>query len=257
MQRSKQLKLYDIGTKVRALRLAHRWSQSELGRELGLSQARLSEIERGDGSFTAEQLLDVLRLFNVPVDHFAPKSGSATASLQNALARLGATHLRESTEVLPSERLNEVHEVVREVLVSAESPRLIAALAPVLVGNIERVSLNGLWGDFREIGLERRVGWLVEETLLALRQRGDPPRALARQYRRAAVLMSSLLSVWKPALSTRPEQAPDILDANLRSANSIAQVRDRRSASARAWNIVTTLQTNDFVEALRAAHEAG
>jgi transcriptional regulator with XRE-family HTH domain len=229
----------------------------ELARELDLSQARLSELERGDGSFTAEQLLDVLRIFNVPVDHFAPKPAPVEASLQNALARLGATHLRESADVLPSERLNEVHDVVREVLLSAESPRLVAALAPVLVSNIEHVNLNRLWGAFRELGLERRVGWLIDETSLAIEQRGAPPRALARKYRRAAVLMKSLVKVWKPALSARPQDAPDILDSNLRTPGSIEDAQRTASASAREWNIVTAIQTDDFVQALRAAHEAG
>lgn len=256
MQRAKSANLYGIGPKIRALRLERRWTQAELAAQLDLSQARLSELERGDGSFTAEQLLDVLRLFNVPVDHFAPKSRDLDQTLQNALARLGATHLRESTEVLPSERLTKVHDVLREVLLSAASPRLVTALAPALISNIDGVSLNRLWGSFRELGLERRVGWLVEETLLAVQQRGDPPRALSRHYRRATGTMSSLLSVWKPAFDALPRAAPDILDSNLRSAKTIAEVQDSASAIARWWNIVTTIRTDDFVEALRAAHEA-
>jgi transcriptional regulator with XRE-family HTH domain len=54
-----------IVDKVRALRRARRLTQAELAGKLGLSQARLSEIESGDGSFTAEQLVVILRLFNV------------------------------------------------------------------------------------------------------------------------------------------------------------------------------------------------
>jgi len=256
MQRAKLSKSYGIGSKIRALRVARRWTQAELAKELDLSQARLSELERGDGSFTAEQLLDVLRLFNVPVDHFAPKPANLDPVLQNALARLGAPHLRESTEVLPSERLTEVHDVLREVLLSAESPRLVTALAPVLISNIDRLSLNRLWSTFRELSLERRVGWLVEETLLAIKQRGEPPRAWSRSYRRAAVTLSSALSVWKPALRSVPPPAADILDANLRTERTIAEVQSSASPTARAWNIVTTIRTDDFVEALRAAHEA-
>jgi transcriptional regulator with XRE-family HTH domain len=256
MKRVKSLKSYSIGPKIRALRLDRHWTQAELAKELDLSQARLSELERGDGSFTAEQLLDVLRLFNVPIDHFASRPTSLGPSLQNALARLGAPHLRESTEILPSERLTEVHDVLREVLLSAESPRLITALAPVLISNADSVSLNRLWVAFREHGLEGRVGWLVEETFLALQQRGEPPPAWSRHYRRAAATMSSLLSVWKPARSSLSQAAPDILDSNLRSAKTIADVQRSASDTARSWNIVTAIRTDDFVEALRAAHEA-
>ena len=39
--------------------------QSRLARLLGLSQNRLSEIERGEGSFTAEQLIVLLKTFNL------------------------------------------------------------------------------------------------------------------------------------------------------------------------------------------------
>ena len=56
-----------IASKVRDLRKARRWTQAELSKRLHLSQNRLSEIERGAGSFTAEQLLVILKLFNVPL----------------------------------------------------------------------------------------------------------------------------------------------------------------------------------------------
>ena len=38
-----------IATKVRELRKQRRWTQAELAKRLGLSQSRLSEIERGAG----------------------------------------------------------------------------------------------------------------------------------------------------------------------------------------------------------------
>lgn len=59
-----------IAGKIRALRWDRHWTQVELARKLGLSQGRYSEIERGQGSFTAEQFLEMLKLFQVPVSHF-------------------------------------------------------------------------------------------------------------------------------------------------------------------------------------------
>ena len=52
-----------IAAKVRELRQSRNWTQAELSKRLQLSQSRLSEIERGAGSFTAEQFLLLLRLF--------------------------------------------------------------------------------------------------------------------------------------------------------------------------------------------------
>ena len=46
-----------VARKVRELRTRLNWTQIELARKLGLSQGRLSALERGTGSFTAEQLL--------------------------------------------------------------------------------------------------------------------------------------------------------------------------------------------------------
>jgi hypothetical protein len=40
------------------------------------------------------------------------------SDLQNALARIGALQLQESTDVLPSERLGDVSPVIREVIVA-------------------------------------------------------------------------------------------------------------------------------------------
>lgn len=117
-----------IARKVRRLRTERHWTQAELSRQLGLSQSRLSEIEGGQGSFTAEQFLTILRLFNVSVTHFvaAPRRD---VELQNALARLGAVHLQESDDVLPSELLDEVGTVVREVLFAPDLPRHVTSLA--------------------------------------------------------------------------------------------------------------------------------
>jgi hypothetical protein len=85
-------------------------------------------------------------LFNVGVNRFVPSAGPSSgrdreAQVQNALARLGALHLQENRNVLPSERFDDARSAVRETLVRAESPRLVTALAPVLVANAEQVNL--------------------------------------------------------------------------------------------------------------------
>lgn len=87
-----------IAQRVRELRKERRWTQAHLAAELDISQGRLSDLERGNGSFSAEQLLRILRLFNAPITQFepAPSQTTTTAKLQNALARLGARHLREN-----------------------------------------------------------------------------------------------------------------------------------------------------------------
>ncbi len=245
-----------ISNKVRTLRIDRNWTQAELAKRLGLSQNRLSEIERGKGSFTAEQFLTILKLFNVSVTHFASERRRST-ELQNALARLGAGHLLESSEALPSDRLDEVADVVREVLFTADSPRQIASLAPVLVRNIDRVSLSKLRAQFSEAGLLRRLDWFIENTLEALKHElSQPlPRNWTQRYRRAEVVLSSL-----PTLDLPPRGdvagIADVLDPNILSKKTLEEVTSKRSAISKRLGIATDLQPEDFAEALRASRAA-
>jgi transcriptional regulator with XRE-family HTH domain len=250
-----------IARKVRALREDRRWTQAELAKRLGLSQSRLSEIERGQGSFTAEQFLEILKLFNVAVTEFASARRSQSTELQNTLARLGATHLQESPDALPSDQLKEVGDVVREVLVSPESPRHVASLAPVLVRNIDRLSLNRLQGQLAESGFERRLAWLVDNVVDAIRTElaSDLPRNWAVLCRRAEVVLDTFLTLDLAARihPARAKDPPDILDRDILSPQTLDHVLASRSAISRRWGVATSLQPEDFVHALRAARVAG
>jgi transcriptional regulator with XRE-family HTH domain len=246
-----------IGEKVRALRLDRRWSQAELAKRLGLSQARLSEIERGAGSFTAEQFIELLALFNVTVGHFAPGDASVEAELQNALARLGATHL-VTTNATPTDRVRDVNAAVRETLIDG-SPRLLTALAPVLVNNSGEVNLRRIEGSLREVGLDHRLGWLVENIAAAIHldlSGRRPSRQASSRYRRASVLLDAFLETVSPPNRELIGAAPDVLDDDIRSKQTLKEVRDLASPISRRWSIVTRLDTSDFLEALQASDVA-
>jgi transcriptional regulator with XRE-family HTH domain len=246
-----------IAGQVRTLRKQRGWTQAELAARLRLSQGRLSQIERGGGSFTAEQFLQLLKLFNVTTDYFEPDGATTDDAFQNTLARLGAFHLRESDDVLPSQRLRQVADVVREVLVSAQSSRLVTSLAPVLVRNIDVVNLSRLQLQLADAGLERRLAWLVDNTLAAIRRElRQAPHEVATQYRRAEVLLESFLDVATAAQTAKPAASKtiDVLDPNIRSKKTLAEVTASSSSLSRRWGIITDLQPEDFAEALRAAH---
>jgi transcriptional regulator with XRE-family HTH domain len=249
-----------IGGVVRRLRQERSWTQAELARELGLSQSRLSEIEHGGGSFTAEQFLCILRLFNVGLSRFAGTGDDRELQLQNAIARLGAHHLQESSRVLPADDLDDVAAVISETLVQG-NPRLTTALAPVLVSNIDRIALGKLYLDLDRIGRERRLGWLSENTLDAIWRsltHGGTSRVWNQRARRtAAVLGAFLESLTRDRANANGSwPALDILDLNLRSKQSIESARVTSSEISRKWGIVTGIQPKDFAEALQSAHVA-
>ena len=188
---------HSIGACVRALRKERRWTQAQLAKLLGISQNYLSELERGQGSLSAEHLLTILQAFNVPIDYFYPPTAQRVDQLQSALARFGASHLFESPETLPTQVFKDVADAVREALVSAESSRQTTAVAPVIVENINRINLKKLQAQFIEIGLGQRLGWALENTLEALRHELSLPlpREWKLKYARAEVFLKSFLSL--------------------------------------------------------------
>lgn len=267
MNDAKSLKKLDIirttiAGKVRALRTGRRITQAELAAQLGLSQGHLSDLERGNGSFTAEQLFLMLTLFNVPASYFAPPTLNHDAQIQNALARHGAVHLHQSSDVIPTERLDDLGKVVREALLDG-SPRHLTAVAPVLVRKIDRLNLRKLRADLVEAGLERRLGWLVENTLAAVR--GELPRPLpkplAQRYRRAEAVLDVFMDFALTQLAHESAReflndrgAPlDLLDATIGSPKTRRAVAAASSDISQRWGIITSLQPEDFVDALRAA----
>ncbi len=250
-----------IGEQIRKLRHERRWTQARLAELLGISQNYLSELERGLGSFTAEQLLAILKHFNVPIDYFSQKkiSDKFEGQIQNALARQGADHLFES-ELMPSERLKKSEDAIREALVSAESARQITAIAPILVKQAGRINLDKLHQEFKELGLEFRLGWVIENTLKAIKiqeSSGPLPREWRLKSRRAGVILDADPPGWRnfPGESGNPPSY-SVLDPDITSEESLNETRGMLPPIAKRWRIVTKIAVDDFVNALRAAHNA-
>ena len=65
-----ELHRYEIGDKLRALRLRKKLGLVELGRHTGLSPALLSKLERGKMFPTLQTLLRIAMVFSVDLDHF-------------------------------------------------------------------------------------------------------------------------------------------------------------------------------------------
>ncbi len=246
-----------IGVKVRELRKARLWTQAELAAKLDLAQSSLSEIENGKGSFTAEQFLEILKLFNVTASSFAGPI-NRHADLQNALARAGAKHLLE-TEGLASEALADVRKVVVEAIIDGSS-RIITSIAPVLVRNVDHLNVEALFMDLRTVGFQRRLGWVVDNTRFALETlpKNGPLR------RRASLLLGRHTSLFLRELSHTSTAREldnsesevldwDVLDSTIRTAGALNRMIARSSSISKKWHIATTIQAEDFARAIAAA----
>lgn len=237
-------------------------TQQQLASVLGITQGHLSQLERGNGSFSAEQLLVLLRHFNVPLEELAPGKKSVGGEIQNALARQGAGQLVEDESVLPSERLKSAAAAIREALVSADSARQVAAIAPVLVDNAGQLNLTRLRTELAQLGLENRFNWAVESTLRAIELDSNDVLSAdwRRKYRRAKLIIETF---FQPALIVHgptedPTAAPryDVLDAEITTQEGLKEVVENLSPTARRWKIATRIEVDDFVRALRGARGA-
>jgi transcriptional regulator with XRE-family HTH domain len=245
-----------IGRKVRDLRKGRGLSQGDLAQILDLSQSSLSEVELGQSSLSAEQFLQVLKFFNVPASHFDAAPGASGGALQKALAAHGATHLVEDPDLLPSEQLARVDEVIRETLIAGENPRAVTALAPVIIRNIGQINLAKLFVRFKEFHLEGRYGWLIDNILgaIALTLKDVSPGKQALALAKAASVLREHRDRFcaTPAAGEGPGE--DYLGVPIASAKTKNEVLRNRSELSKTWNILTTLQVEDFAKAIRESH---
>lgn len=259
MEKNKEYRL-GIAKRLRELRIENHWSQSKLAQLLEVSQPRLSRIESGENSLTAEQFLRILTEFNVPVSYFVGH-GDVDSQLQNALARYGAGHLFENNKVVPTKEYENLHELITQVLVSADSPRQITGIAPVLVNNHQGVSLSLLKRKFSELGYRNRLNWLLENILGALRTVTKDELSRWRRVRnnKAEQKLALYLEHQTPekvgGQDGENRTTEDILDQDVGSKRTLRNLKEERSESSDKWGILTTIQEEDFVQALRAARE--
>jgi transcriptional regulator with XRE-family HTH domain len=242
-----------VAARVRALRKARGWTQAELAGRLGLSQNRLSEIERGKGSFSAEQFIVVLALFNASIAEFVPPADTED-ELQNVLIQLGATHLREVPGVVSTGRFEAPVDAVIAVLLQPWSTRLVTALAPVLLKQVDAISLPLLRARLDASSRSARLGWLLENVRDALLvPPASPNAAWRRRAARAITVATSELARFAPPPNPAASP-PDLFDTTIRSAKSLEEVWSNASKVSRRWGVATEIRTEDFQQAIWQAH---
>jgi transcriptional regulator with XRE-family HTH domain len=262
-----------IGQKIRQLRKQRSLSQDQLARQLGVSQAWLSYVEKGEGSLSAEQFLEVLRIFNEIPQSFDLAQRDPETEFQRALAQQGAGHLFQDARVLPSGLNQDIEATIREVLLDGRNPRQITAIAPVLVRQHDRIDLKRLWARFVDYRLENRLGWVLESVAEALGQITPGLSSYrARPLRKAEAALRNFLAIRQPEhpeafrhleigpeapKSPTPEQARilsllDVLGDKSLSWKTLRNLWASADAPSRRWGIISSLKTQDFCDALQA-----
>lgn len=235
---------------IKDARKKRRLSQSELAKRLNITQARYSQIENGKGSFSAEQLIDLVRFFNIPLSAFevSKKKIDEGEVLQNAVAYFGGQNLYETQDLLPSEKFDRLNAVVFETLIASRSARLLTGLAVVIIKNIYDIDFNWIESRLIQRNCLNRWGWLLENTLEALKLSSHYNK---RTNRKAIFKISRYLDLLKLEWEINKRENRDtLLDKNIESAKTINMVLAERSEVSKRWNILSRIQVEDFKKAL-------
>jgi transcriptional regulator with XRE-family HTH domain len=242
-----------IGESVRQLRQERRWAQAELAQRLGISQARISRIEQGTGSLRAEEFLQLMELFQVGVDRFLPAT-DPQGSLQNALIRFGAQHLRQVPSAHVLEEYASPKRAILRVLLDPRSERLVTALAPVLIGNIDGIALPTIQDAAERAGAPNRFVWLCRNVLTALDAAPADSADERRSFARARTVLSDFLSRLPAAQSAHTQWDP--FDQGVRSPQAQLAVRTQASDISKKTAIESLITPDDFATAIREARES-
>lgn len=66
--------MYDIGKRIRLLRLQNNMTQEELGRKIGVKYNTIASYERGDNLPSIHKLIAIANLFDVSLDELVGRS---------------------------------------------------------------------------------------------------------------------------------------------------------------------------------------
>ena len=244
----------NIASAVKKSRKERRLTQGELAKLLGITQAWYSQLENGLGSFTAEQLIVLSERLNIPISSLGKKNGADTFQdkLQKELVRLGASNLYENVEVLPSEKLASINNVIVETLVSAESSRQILALVPVIIKNSNTINVRTILNATNSLGLGNRLGWIFDGITAALKDELShyQPRSKTRLFRKLLVELQQI-NAYIHLLQGARDFPEDILDGTISSEATLNQVTNSRDELAKKWKIVTRITLQDFQKAVQ------
>lgn len=219
--------------------------QTTLAAELGVSQAHLSNVERGRASFTAEQFLYLVQRFNLSLETFLPVVDD-DAAVQNALLHHGAWHLAQVPSA-GAPRYANVNELIVRVL-RVPLPRHVAALLPVVLHRVRELSLPAVRDGLDHAHVAHRLEWLLDVIEHALAKKPLPETYVlpAREVRMVISLVRD---------STEPDvvRGPDVLDLAIRSVETARELLATGDPIARKHNIATSLTVAYFVDAMNHA----
>ena len=227
-----------IGAEVRLARKRKRWSQKELARALGVTQAYVCQLESGTRAVPHGLTVKLAALLAgsaawLPARRLgASKVGDSRESLSDDLAGLGHPlflHRRKGAAMRgPSEVL------IRTVDSLAHADAAIVAALPWILLSFDEIEVDYLVREAKLNDLQNRLGFLVA-VARTIAEREAEFQSRARP-----------LALLEQRLERSRLAAEDTFGGPAVSEPMRAWLREHRSDLARHWNLLTDLQVGDF-----------
>lgn len=248
-----------IAALVQRARKKYNLTQGEMAKKLAMSQSRLCDLERGRASLSAEQLLMFLQEFSISLAELVPEYlDDPIESLRLSLARWGRFALKSSPRpLLISEKLSDLHDVIRETLVITPVRDYLCALAPIIVRHAAVINFDRVGMQLYDLGIDARLWWVVEGTLWAVRERKNYylPGEIAKMYQNANHVLTRKSKSANSFFSLRRAYPIDVLENQAVGARVLEKIRLTQDALATRWRLITRIQSEDFTKALQKFEE--
>lgn len=95
---AKELNYKDIGLRIKTMRLKNNIYQTELAKQIGVSQTHMSNIESGRAGLTLENLVKMVHIFNCGIDEIV--FGSAPVQQDSMLDALKNCTMQDVLQAL-------------------------------------------------------------------------------------------------------------------------------------------------------------
>jgi len=221
------------GEFLRRCRRRSKWTQVRLASRLGVTQAYVSMMEKGDrrvSDHVAREVTHLLRLsadaLPMPLKEVLDKPADEAWVAEN-LARLGYPGFAYLDK--PGGKHNPVELLLRALALRHLDPRLAEALAWLLL-HFEELNVQTLVSEAKLRGLQNRLGFTVS---LARQVADHNP-----SYKHRLLQLHDLERMVEPSRLARE----DTYCQGEMSERMLDWVRENRSAAAMHWNLLTDLK---------------
>ena len=215
------------GSWLREERERKGWRQEQAAARLGVSQTYLSLLENGRRPVSRRLATKLQRLFPVPPTALPVETTERRVNAQSVVEALAALDYPGFTHVKPGRRVNPAQLLLAALGTSDLEPRLTEAL-PWVVWQYASLDWNWLVPKAKLHDLQNRLGFVV---------------ALARQVAERhsqRVTADALVAVEQWLEPSRLAREDTLCRESMTQAER-RWLRERRSAQAQHWNLLTGL----------------